>query len=369
MYEATPDNIIQHPTHQDNQTQNHASLFEKIAAYGVEELHFKSDPNSGLQAIIAIHSTLLGPALGGTRCIAYDSEDAAITDVIRLARSMSYKSAFSSLAYGGGKAVLLRPQHIADTNAYFEAYGEFINTLQGRFITAVDVGTSVTDMDKIARRCKYVLSTSAGNGDPSHITAYGVLQGIKAAVKVKLQRDKLHGLRVAIQGVGKVGSQLARLLHEHGANLIISDINAQQAQQCAESCHARIVEGSKLYSSDCDVFAPCALGGCLNQASINQLNCAIVCGAANNQLAEESIGDALHRKDIFYVPDYVVNAGGLIHVVLGSNAAAKAKVAAIYDSVINIYLRSKETSNPSHRIADRMARQMLTSTHQHATLC
>ncbi len=359
MYNIMSHNVFQHPTAQNIDTHLNSTIFARTALLDIEDLHFKSDPVTGLKAIVAIHNTSRGPALGGTRCLDYVSEHDAIEDVIRLARSMSYKSAFADLPYGGGKAVLMRPQQMKNPDAYFECYGEFINTFNGRFITAVDVGTSVEDMDKIARRTRYVLSTSSSRGDPSQHTAKGVLRGIKAAVKVRLDRDDLDGTRIAIQGVGKVGFHLAQLLHLEGAQLIISDINQQVAKRCAYLLEAEIVSADQIVSVDCDVLAPCALGGGINSITLDTIKAKIICGAANNQLASDHIGDKLYQKQIFYVPDYIVNAGGLFHVVLASSTAAQTKVSEIYDAVIDIYQRSKKNREPSHRVANRIAEQIL----------
>ncbi len=359
MYHAMSHNVVQLPASGNDDTHLTSTIFAKTALLDVEDLHFKCDPATGLKAIVAIHNTSRGPALGGTRSLDYASENDAIEDVIRLARSMSYKSAFADLPYGGGKAVLMRPQHMQNPDAYFECYGEFVNTFNGRFITAVDVGTSVEDMDKIARQTRHVLSTSSSSGDPSYDTARGVLRGIKAAVKSHLNRDNLDGTSVAIQGVGKVGYSLAQLLHEEGASLMIGDINQQAAQRCCAAYAAKMIPANQILSVTCDVLAPCALGGCINSNTVKTLKTKIICGAANNQLATDHIGDKLYQKQIFYVPDFVVNVGGLIHVVLASSAAAQTKVSDIYHAVIDIYQRSKKNQEPSHRVANRIAEQSL----------
>ncbi len=334
-------------------------IFERALAFGVGECHFKFDPISGLKAIVAIHSTLRGPALGGTRCLSYPAESYAIVDAMRLAQGMSYKSAFADLPYGGGKAVLIRPEEIADRDAYFESYGDFIESLNGRYITAVDVGTNVDDMDIIVRRTHHVLSTSAGSGDPSLHTARGVLRGILAAVKVRLNRDDLEGIKVGIQGIGKVGWGLAYLLHQKGADLAVSDINIEAVQRCVDEFGAKPVDTEKMIDWDCDVLSPCALGGVINANTINRIKANIICGAANNQLITDHYGDMLHRKNIFFVPDFVVNAGGLIHVVYGSSAEADTRIASIYDSVIGIYQRSTVLGEPCYRVANHIAEQIL----------
>jgi leucine dehydrogenase len=342
-------------------------IFDQALSVGLEEIHFRIDPISGLKAIIAIHSTSRGPALGGTRCLTYPSESHAVLDAMRLAQSMSYKSAFADLPYGGGKAVLIRPKTIASRDAYFECYGDFIDSLKGRYITAVDVGTTVDDMDIIGRRTRHVLSTSAGSGDPSFHTAQGVLCGILAAVKVCLQRDKLEAVRVAIQGVGKVGYSLASLLHQQGAELAVSDIDDEAVRRCVEKFGAEPVDAEKMIDCDCDVFSPCALGSVINAETVNRIQANIICGAANNQLADDSYGDVLYRNDIFYVPDYVVNAGGLIHVIYGSSVETETRIGSICDSVADIYRRSKALQEPCHRVANHIAEQILSASNRVAS--
>ena len=338
-----------------------SDIFDRASSFGVEECHFKIDPISGLRAIIAIHSTRRGPALGGTRCLFYPTENHAIVDAMRLARSMSYKSAFADLPYGGGKAVLIRPEKTANRDAYFESYGDFIESLNGHYITAVDVGTTVDDMDIIVRRTRHVLSTSAGSGDPSLHTAQGVLRGILAAVKVRLNRDDLEDIRVGIQGVGKVGRCLVRLLHQQGVDLVVSDINDEAVQRCVDEFGAKPVDTEKMIEWDCDVLSPCALGGVVNADTINRIRANVICGAANNQLTADVYGDILHRNNIFYVPDYVVNAGGLIQVVYGSSVETDTRIRSIYDSVIDIYQRSKALQEPCHRVANHIAEQILSN--------
>lgn len=369
MFNAKSQNVVHLPAFDDKQTPSSSSVFDLANAFGIEELHFKNDPATGLKAIVAIHSTCRGPALGGSRCMSYANEYEAINDVVQLARGMSYKSAFADLPFGGGKAVLIRPHQIEDINAYFESYGKFIDTLNGRFITAVDVGTTVADMDKISHQTRYVLSTSSSNGDPSKYTAKGVFYGIKAAVNAHLKRKSLQGLRVAIQGVGKVGFQLAQYLHQEGAILTITDSNQKALQYCASLFSAQSVSTEQIFSVNCDVLSPCALGGSINEVTLNQLKARIICGAANNQLASNQIGDMLYQKEIFFVPDYVVNVGGLIHVVMESESSAHKKVSQIYDAVIDIYKRSMKSQQPSHRIADRIAEQILSDSSKISQSC
>ena len=327
---------------------------------GLEELHFRYDSAVGLKAIIAIHNSQHGPALGGTRCISYATESEALADVVCLAQGMTYKSAFAQLPYGGGKAVLLRPEKIVDRKVYFETYGQFINSLNGRYVTSVDVGTCSRDMDIIRRKTPYVLGTSLDSGDPSKDTAKGVLKGLQAAVKVILDRDDFENLRIAVQGIGKVGFALAEMLHEQGARLAVSDLSPEVMQGFADKFGAELLDPGAILSSRCDILCPCALGGIINQETTNLIQAKIVCGSANNQLAEDCWGDLLFQRGVTYVPDYVVNAGGLIHIVYGSDAAScKRHIEGIYLSVMEILTRSQAENVPSHRLANRMAKQMI----------
>ena len=306
------------------------SIFDQLTERGHERICFHHDPATGLKAIIAIHSTQKGSALGGTRCLPYPTEYEALEDAMRLAKAMSYKSAFAGLPYGGGKGVLLCTDKISERKAYFESYGEFVETLNGRFITAVDVGTKVSDMDIIVHKTQFVLSTSESTGDPSLHTAQGVFNAIKAAVQVKLNKPDLAGVLIAIQGVGKVGFHLARLLHKNRAKLAISDINNTAVQRCVDELGAMPIDPEQITAFTCDVLSPCALGNSINDQTVQDVQAKIICGAANNQLANEEQGDVLYQNNIFYVPDYIVNAGGLIHVIYGTSAETDKRIAAIY---------------------------------------
>ena len=343
----------------DTHSQSSFDLFQLAEYHGLDELHFRSDPSTGLKAIIAIHNTNLGPALGGTRSWNYQSTEHAISDVVRLARGMSYKSAFARLPFGGGKAVLIKPHTIENPSAYFEAYGKFIDSLGGRFITAVDVGTSVDDMDLIANQSAHVLSTSATHGDPSFFTALGVFKGICAAARVKFDRTDFEGLRVAIQGAGKVGTHLASLLHKQGTKLWVNDLDPNAMEQCVAKFNATPVTENEVLNLESDVFAPCAMGGILDISTASNVNTAVICGAANNQLVEDKVGDILHNRKIFYAPDYVVNVGGLTHVILGDSSELRNRIEHIYDAVLEIFQRSIETDQPAHRVANRIAEDIL----------
>jgi leucine dehydrogenase len=322
------------------------------------------NPELDLYAIVAIHSTRLGPALGGCRCLTYGSVDAAVRDAIRLARGMSYKAALSGLALGGGKAVLMRPDQIPDRGAYFEAFGAFVEDLGGRYITSVDSGTGVQDMDAIAHRTSHVTATSTdrgGSGNPSPTTALGVCIGIEAAARWTLKRSGLEGLHVAIQGVGHVGYELARLLHERGARLTVSDHNPESCEACADQFHARVVAPESIYQVNAEVFSPCALGGVLNAKSIPQLRVAIVAGAANNQLATPEDGARLFRAGILYAPDYVVNAGGLMHVAPVSGPDIRSKVQVIEARLTQIFQLSAEEGRQPEKVANSLAEYILSN--------
>ena len=290
-----------------------SSLFKSMFEEGFEEVVFFSDPKTGLKSIVAIHDTTLGPALGGTRIWKYRSEFEALRDVMRLAKAMTLKAAGAGLNLGGGKAVIIgNPEEIK--NEYLlRSYGRFIETLGGRFITGEDVGTTLEDIRIMAAETKYVTGVKY---DPSPFTAYGVYAGMKACLRHVYGDDSLEGIHVAIQGLGKVGLELARLLIEDGAKLIVTDIDGRRVRRCVEigkEC-VEYVEPSRIYSVECDIFSPCALGGVINDSTIKRINCRIIAGAANNQLESERHGEMLSRMEILYAPDFIINAGGLITV-------------------------------------------------------
>ncbi len=330
--------------------------------YGCSELHIKTDPDTGLQAIIAIHNTKLGPATGGCRCLPYPSLAAAVEDAANLARGMSYKAALAGIPCGGGKSVLIRPETIVDREAYFEAFGEFIETLGGRYITAVDSGTSTTDMDCIARSTAHVRGLSVahgGSGDPSPFTARGVRKAIEIAVELVLQRNNLDGIKVAIQGAGHVGYALARELYNHGAKIIVSDHNPEHLERCHDEFDATTVSLDGIYEAECDLFAPCALGGVLNDTTIRRLNCNIVAGAANNQLEERRHGQILHQRGIVYVPDYVINSGGLIHVLNRDKEKRELQLNHMLDTLWKLFKQSAISGHTMIHEADVMAQRIL----------
>lgn len=338
-------------------------MFDTIEQARLSELHVKSDEQSQLRAIIAIHNTRLGPALGGCRCIEYPNDDAAILDAVRLAKGMSYKAAMAGVPQGGGKAVLIRPRELPDRERYFEAFGRFVDELGGRYITAVDSGTTPADMDYVSHATPHVSGTSSNGGDPSPVTALGVLEGIRSCVAFKLGRADLEGVHVAIQGVGNVGYYLARLLHEEGARLTVTDIDEQKLMQCADEFGSLTIDPTAIYHTQCDVFAPCSLGAVLNDQTIPKLSCGIVAGSANNQLAADQHGVKLFDQGIVYAPDYVINAGGLIHVSLGKQGVDPdqiiEKTKRIGDTVRLVLERAAKENRPTNLVADAMAEEKL----------
>ncbi len=338
-------------------------MFDKIEQAHLDELHFKSDEASQLRSIIAIHSTKLGPALGGCRCIEYQDEESAVNDVIRLAKGMSYKAALAEVPQGGGKAVIMKPAQVKDRSALYKAFGRFVDELGGRYITAVDSGTNLNDMDQVSQVTRFVSGTHSDGLDPSPITALGVYSGICSAIEHRFGRHDLSDIQVAIQGVGNVGYELAKLLHQAGAKLTVADIDQQKVEQCVKQFGATSVSPEEIYDIKSEVFAPCGLGGIINDHTIERLQCEIVAGSANNQLAENRHGDLLHQKGILYAPDYVINAGGLIKVSLGhlnvSDQDIKQKTWAIGSTLKNIFERSHIDNCPTYQIADQIAEERL----------
>jgi leucine dehydrogenase len=321
---------------------------------------------SGLKAIIALHSTALGPACGGTRVYPYKSGDAALTDVLRLSRGMSYKNAIADLPLGGGKAVFIGDPATDKTPARLLAYADAVNSLGGRYITAMDVGMTQRDMPTIARGTKYVAGfdqPGKSGGDSGPMTALGVFLGLKAAVKHRLGVDTTRGLRVAIQGVGKVGMKVARQLHDEGARLIVSDVQRELVEQAVAQFGAQAASGEDIVGAECDVFSPNALGAILNKDSIPRLHARVVAGAANNQLARDADGDQLKARDILYAPDYVINGGGVIcvagQIFDWSNAEIERRVRGIADRLAQIFRRADQESAPTNIIADRMAEERI----------
>lgn len=341
------------------------SLMRYAEFLGYGDIHTKIDEKSGLKAIVAIHNLKRGPAIGGCRMVSYQTIDKAMEDALRLGYMMSYKAAINNLPHGGAKAVIIKPKVIKNREALFEKFGEFVEELGGRYITAVDSGTSPAEMDIIARRTSYVTCTTAsgGDSDPSPLTALGVRRAIEAAVKFKLGRDNLEGIHVAIQGAGHVGYYLAQELHAMGAKLTMCDINQTALQRCIDEFGAATCSIDEIYTIEADVFAPCALGAVLNMHTIKNLKAGIVAGSANNQLSHSHYGSLMHERGILYAPDFLINAGGLIHVAViydhGDLKKSLAQINSIYDTVYDIYERSKKENIATNQIAERIARERL----------
>jgi leucine dehydrogenase len=346
-------------------------IFKTLEKYDYEQLLFCQDQESGLKAIIAIHDTTLGPALGGTRMWTYASEEEAVIDALRLARGMTYKAAASGLNLGGGKTVIIGDPRTDKNEAMFRAFGRFIQGLNGRYITAEDVGTTVEDMDVIHEETRFVTGVSpafGSSGNPSPVTAYGCYHGMKAAAKIAYGSDSLEGKVVAVQGVGSVAYHLCKYLHDEGVRLIVTDINRANMERAVRDFGAETVAPDKIYDVACDIFAPCALGAIINDDTINRLRCRVIAGSANNQLKADEHGDILHEKGIVYAPDYVINAGGLINVadeLLGYNRErAMKKVEGIYDTIIRLFDIAKRDGIPSYKAADRMAEERIATMRQ-----
>ncbi len=341
-------------------------VFGNLRSHDYGEVHFKFDKATQLSAIVAIHDSRLGPALGGCRFLPYDSDEDALIDALRLARGMTYKAALAGLAHGGGKSVIIRPKNNFDRVSLFRAFGKFINDLGGHYITAEDSGTGLEDMEVIRTVTKNVTGVDVshgGSGDPSPFTALGVRRGIEACVQFKLKKSSLEGVHVAVQGVGHVGYHLCKELHEAGAKLSVADVDPLKSERAHRDFGADVVALDKIFSIQCDVIAPCALGSALNDHSIPHLKAKIVAGAANNQLAEPRHGDDLHARGIVYAPDYAINAGGLVNVaqeVIGYDAKlARDKTLKIYDTILDIAERSAKLNAPTYKVADIMVEEKL----------
>ncbi|MBT8085951.1 MAG: Glu/Leu/Phe/Val dehydrogenase [Woeseia sp.] len=344
------------------------SVFSNSSFDDHERVLFCSDAATGLRAIIAIHSTVLGPAAGGCRQWAYASEEAGIYDVLRLSRGMSYKNAMAGLRFGGGKAVIFKTPDFKPSEALYERFGEFVDSLQGEYVTAEDVGMSVAVMEMIARRTKYVsgLPQRAGHagGDPSPKTAFGIFKGIEAAVAFKLQKSSLQGLSVAVQGVGNVGYYLCRYLAEAGANLRVADIDEDRVQRAVDEFAAVPVALDEILYQDVDVVAPCALGAILSEQTIPKIRSSIIAGGANNQLETDADGRRLLDAGILYAPDYVINGGGIINVASEfyggeDDEEVMRRVAAIGPRLSGIFQEAASSGRPTNEIADSQARRII----------
>jgi len=340
-------------------------IFESISRHGDhEQIIYCHDKEIGLKAIIAIHNTALGPALGGTRMWPYANEEEALVDVLRLSRGMTYKAAAAGLNLGGGKAVIIGDPKKQKTEALFRAFGRYVNSLNGRYITAEDVGTTVKDMEYVFMETPWVTGIPkafGGSGDPSPYTAHGVLMAIKASVKEKLGADSLQGLRVAVQGLGNVGYHLVEYLAKERAMITVTDIDAEKVQAVVNRFQAKAVAPDEIVSVDCDVFAPCALGAVVNDQTIQKFKCKVIAGGANNQLAEPRHGHMLRELGILYAPDYVANAGGLMNVFVElegySPDRALDKTTQVYENLMRVFAIAKTEGISTHIAADRLAEE------------
>ncbi len=343
------------------------NIFNKMNEMGHEQINFFHDSSSGLKAIVAIHNTTLGPALGGARMWNYASEEEALIDVLRLSQGMTYKAAIAGLNLGGGKAVIIGDAKTQKSEKFFRSFGRFIEGLGGRYITAEDVNTTVKDMEHVKKETNYVTGISralGGSGDPSPVTALGVYVGIKAAAKERLGLKSLSGLKVAIQGLGHVGQYLAEYLYKDGVELFVTDLEKSRVKSVVRKFGAKASGRDDIHALDVDVFAPCALGAILNDKTIPELKCTIVAGAANNQLAEPTVhGGELKKRNILYAPDYAINAGGLINVsneMEGYNRERAFKQAeGIYDILQAIFKRAREEDIPTNKASDILAEERI----------
>ncbi len=339
----------------------------KMEQYDHEQVVFCQDEATGLKAIIAIHNTTLGPALGGTRMWMYDNEMQALNDVLRLSRGMTFKASISGLNLGGGKAVIIGDSYTQKSEALFRRFGKFVNSLGGKYITAEDVGISPKEMEFVSMETKHVSGlpeSMGGSGDPSPVTAYGVYMGMKAAAKRQWGTDSLSGKKVLVQGVGHVGQTLVDYLSKENAQIILCDINQDRVNEMAAKYGATVVDNEDVFSADMDIYAPCALGATLNNDSIPQLKAEIVAGAANNQLADENVhGKMLQERGILYAPDFLINAGGLINVyreVAGiSREKAMEQAENIYNTTLGIFETASAENITTHEAAMEIAKRRI----------
>ena len=341
----------------------------QMLANNHEQILFCNDNATGLKAIIAIHNTVLGPSLGGTRMWNYNNEMEALTDVLRLSRGMTYKSSVAGLNLGGGKAVIIGDPKKIKTEALLRRFGKFVNSLGGKYITAEDVAMTSRDMEIIKMETDYVSGlpvNMGGSGDPSPVTAYGVYVSMKASAKEAFGSDSLNGKKVLVQGIGHVGETLVDYLTKEGAKVYINDISEERVKAAVDKYKAEFIAADKMFDLDIDIYAPCALGATLNDDTLSKLKCKVICGAANNQLADEKKhGDLVLTKGILYAPDFVVNAGGIINVfyeLQGYNRErALAHAEKIYDTTWNIIQTAKAQNIPTYAAANKIAEQRIES--------
>lgn len=350
----------------NNTTFTDNPVIERMSQYNHEQLLFCNDNATGLKAIIAVHDTTLGPALGGTRMWRYTNELEALNDVLRLSRGMTYKNSISGLNLGGGKAVIIGDSRADKSEALFRRFGKFVESLGGKYITAEDVGISPQDMTWVNMETNNVVGLPGKSGDPSPVTAYGVYMGMKAAAKVQFGSDSLSGKKVAVQGVGHVGEYLVSHLAKEGAEVFITDIHEDTLKSVSSKYGAKVVGLDEIYEVEMDIYAPCALGATVNDDTLSKLKCSIIAGAANNQLQDEKIhGELVKSRGMIYVPDYMLNAGGVINCyaeVKGlSSEWAMNKAEEIYNTTLNIIDRSNSTNEPTYKIANQMAEERIAS--------
>jgi leucine dehydrogenase len=343
-------------------------IFETLSTSGHEQVVFCHNKDAGLKAIIAIHSTVLGPALGGLRMWPYKSEQEALNDVLRLSRGMSYKNAVAGLNIGGGKAVIIGDPNTDKSEALFRAFGKFVDSLGGRYITAEDVGIDVNDMEYVLKETEFatgVHQVHGGSGDPSPFTAYGTIQGLMASLNVVYGNEEIGERSFAVQGLGHVGMEYLKLLRERGAKVYVTDINKALVDQAVNEFGAIAVGLDEIYDTDADVYSPCALGGTVNEKTLPRLKCKIICGAANNQLSSDAMGEEVEKRGILYAPDYAVNAGGVMNVSLeidGYNRErALRMMRTIYYNLGRIFEIAKRDGIPTYKAADRMAEERITT--------
>ena len=341
-------------------------IFEQLDTFGHEQVVYCHNKDAGLKAIIAIHNTVLGPALGGTRMWPYKSEAEALNDVLRLSRGMTYKNAVAGLNIGGGKAVIIGDPAKDKSEALFRAFGQFVESQGGRYITAEDVGIDVNDMEFVFRETQYVTGVHqvhGGSGDPSPFTAYGTLQGLLATLNRKFGNEEVGNYSYAVQGLGHVGMEFVKLLKERGAKIFVTDINQRLLDQAVSEYGAEAVAPDEIYDVDADVYSPCALGATVNEETVPRLKAKIICGSANNQLANNEIGDEVGKRGILYAPDYAVNAGGVMNVSLeieGYNRErAMRMMRTIYHNLTRIYEIAERDGIPTYKAADRMAEERI----------
>lgn len=340
------------------------TVLSDMSVYNHEQVVFCQDKATGLKAIIAVHNTVCGPALGGTRMWNYTSEADAVTDVLRLSRGMTYKNALAGLNLGGGKAVIIGDSKTQKNEALFRRFGKFVNSLGGKYITAEDVGISPQDMTWVNMETNHVAGLPGKSGDPSPVTAFGVYMGMKACAKQQFGSDSLAGKKVAVQGVGHVGEYLVKHLTAEGAKVYITDINEELLKRVATTYKAEVVGLNDIYDLDMDIYAPCALGATINDETLSRLKCSIIAGAANNQLKQEDKhGKIVMEKGLIYAPDFMINAGGVINcyaeVANLSAEWAMAKAEDIYNTTTNILKRSKDQNIPTYAIANQMAEERI----------